>query len=141
MSAFEVCNVVLEKLNSGKYDVIVINFANPDMVGHTGLLDAAVTAAQTVDQCVGKILKKVKQLAGAAVITADHGNFERMWDKGTEQSHTAHTTDSVPLIVFDERNKKKKLRSDGILADVVPTLLHMMNLSKPKEMTGQSLFK
>ena len=140
MSAFEVCNVVLEKLDSDKYDVIIVNFANPDMVGHTGLLDAAVIAGQTVDQCVGKILDKVKQLSGAAVITADHGNFERMWDEGTEQSHTAHTTDSVPLIVFDERNKNRKLRSDGRLADVVPTLLEMMQLPKPEEMTGQSLF-
>jgi len=141
MSAFEVCDVVLEKLDSDKYDVVVINFANPDMVGHTGFLDAAIIAGQTVDACVGKILEKVKQLAGAAVITADHGNFERMWDEGNELSHTAHTTDSVPLIVFDERNKNRELRSDGRLADVVPTLLDMMGLPKPEEMTGQSLLK
>lgn len=141
MSAYEVCDVVLERLESNKYDVMVINFANPDMVGHTGILSAAVKAAEAVDQCVGKILDKVKALGGAAIITADHGNFEKMLDFETNQPFTSHTTGDVPLIVFDERNKNRKLRSGGRLADIGPTLLEMMNLPQPEEMTGQSLFE
>jgi len=141
MSAYEVTDVVLERLDSNKYDVIVINFANPDMVGHTGILDAAVNAAQTVDECVGKILDKVKSMGGAAIITADHGNFEKMMDKTPENPHTAHTIGDVPLVVFDERYKNNKLRQGGRLADVGPTLLDMMGLPKPEEMTGESLLK
>lgn len=139
MSAFEVCDVVLQRLEMNKYDVIVINFANPDMVGHTGILEAAVKAAETVDTCIGKILDKVKQLGGAAIITADHGNFEKMRDTDGGP-HTAHTIGDVPLIVFDELNKNGKLRSGGRLADVLPTLLEMMELPQPPEMTGKSLF-
>ncbi len=139
MSAFEVCDVVLQRLETNKYDVIVINFANPDMVGHTGILEAAIKAAEVVDQCVGKILDKVKQLGGAAIITADHGNFEKMRDENGGP-HTAHTVGDVPLIIFDELNKNRKLRNNGRLADVMPTLLEMMELPKPEEMTGKSLF-
>ena len=139
MSAYEVCDVVLEKLGSEKYDVIVINFANPDMVGHTGILAAAVKAGETVDSCVGRILDRVKQLGGAAIITADHGNFERMVDPVTHNPHTSHTIGDVPLIVFDELNKNKTMRPQGRLADVMPTLLDMMELEKPTEMTGKSL--
>jgi 2,3-bisphosphoglycerate-independent phosphoglycerate mutase len=139
MSALEVCDIVLQRLDTGKYDVIVVNFANPDMVGHTGILEAAVKAAETVDACVGKILDKVKQLGGAAIVTADHGNFEKMSDENGNP-YTSHTTGDVPLIVFDELNKNKKLRSGGRLADVMPTLLDMMELPKPEEMTGESLF-
>ena len=139
MSAYEVCDVVLEKLDAGKYDVFIMNFANPDMVGHTGILEAAIKAAETVDTCVGKILDKVKQLGGAAIITADHGNFEKMSDENGNP-YTSHTTGDVPLIVFDELNKDKKLRSGGKLADVLPTLLEMMELPQPVEMTGKSLF-
>jgi len=139
MSAFEVCDVVMQRLETDKYDVIVINFANPDMVGHTGILEAAVKAAETVDQCVGRILEKVKQLGGAAIITADHGNFEKMRDENGNP-YTSHTTGDVPLIVFDELNKDKKLRSGGRLADVMPTLLEMMEIPQPQEMTGESLF-
>jgi len=139
MSAYEVCDVVLARLDTGKYDVVVVNFANPDMVGHTGILEAAVKAAETVDQCVGRILDKVKQLGGAAIITADHGNFEKMRDENGGP-HTAHTIGDVPLIIFDELNKNRKLRSGGRLADVMPTLLEMMELPQPAEMTGKSLF-
>ena len=92
-----------------------------------------------VDECVGKILEKVKELGGAAIITADHGNFEQMYDETTNGPHTAHTVGDVPLIVFDEKNKNRKLRSGGRLADVMPTLLDMMELPKPPEMTGESL--
>lgn len=141
MSAFEVAEVVLERLDSNKYDVVVVNFANPDMVGHTGILSAAVKAAETVDQCVGRILDKVKSLGGIALITADHGNFEKMWDTEKNMPHTAHTIGDVPLIVFDERYKGRKLRQGGRLADVGPTLLEMMDLPKPEEMTGQSLLE
>ncbi len=139
MSAYEVCEVVLKRLDSKKYDVIVVNFANPDMVGHTGILAAAIKAAETVDECVGRILDKVKALGGVAIISADHGNFERMWDKAKNKPHTAHTIGDVPLIVFDERYKNSKLREGGRLADIGPTLLEMMDLPQPKEMTGQSL--
>jgi 2,3-bisphosphoglycerate-independent phosphoglycerate mutase len=141
MSAYEVCEVVLERLDSNKYDLIVINFANPDMVGHTGVLEAAVKAAEAVDECVGRILDKVKSMGGVALITADHGNFERMWDYPKDQPHTAHTVGDVPLIVFGESLKGSKLKQDGRLADIGPTLLQMMDLPQPKEMTGQSLLQ
>ncbi|MGD8786165.1 MAG: 2,3-bisphosphoglycerate-independent phosphoglycerate mutase [Phycisphaerales bacterium] len=141
MSAYEVTDVVLERLDSNKYDVIVINFANPDMVGHTGILSAAIKAAEAVDECVGRILEKVKALGGAAIITADHGNFEKMIDGSPDSPHTAHTIGDVPLIIFDEHFKKSKLREDGRLADIGPTLLEMMKLSKPEEMTGKSLLE
>jgi len=141
MSAYEVADVVLERLDSDKYDVVVVNFANPDMVGHTGILEAAISAAEVVDECVGKILDKVKAMGGAAIITADHGNFEKMIDGSPDQPHTAHTVGDVPLVVFDERFKNRKLRQDGRLADIGPTLLAMMGLPQPKEMTGQSLLE
>jgi 2,3-bisphosphoglycerate-independent phosphoglycerate mutase len=141
MSAYEVTDVVLERLESNKYDVIIINFANPDMVGHTGILDAAIKAAEAIDTCVGKILDKVKQLGGAAIVTADHGNFEKMIDGAPDKPHTAHTVGDVPLIIFDEQYKGKKLRQGGTLADIGPTLLDMMKLPQPKEMTGKSLLQ
>lgn len=139
MSAYEVAEVVLERLDTGKYDVVIINFANPDMVGHTGILEAAIKAAEVVDECVGRILDKVKSLGGTAIITADHGNFEKMTDGDPDNPHTAHTVGDVPLIVFDQKYKGRKLRDDGRLADVGPTLLEMMGVAKPEEMTGQSL--
>lgn len=139
MSAYEVTDVVLERLESNNYDVAVINFANPDMVGHTGVLSAAIKAAETVDQCVGRILDKVKSLGGSAIITADHGNFEKMIDGDPNSPHTAHTIGDVPLVIFDERFRGTKLREDGRLADVGPTLLAMMDIPQPEEMTGMSL--
>jgi len=141
MSAYEVTDVVLERLASGCYDVVVVNLANPDMVGHTGILSAAIKAAEAVDECVGRILNKVKELAGAAIITADHGNFEKMIDGTPDNPHTAHTTGDVPLIIFDQRCKNAKLRPEGTLADVGPTLLQMMNIPQPEEMTGKSLIE
>jgi 2,3-bisphosphoglycerate-independent phosphoglycerate mutase len=141
MSAYEVCEVVLDRLESNKYDVIVINFANPDMVGHTGVLSAAIKAAEAVDECVGRILDKVKFLGGSAIITADHGNFEKMIDGSPDKPHTAHTIGDVPLVVFSERYKNRKLREGGRLADIGPTLLEMMDIPQPEEMTGQSLFE
>lgn len=139
MSAYEVADVVVQRLDSNKYDVVVVNFANPDMVGHTGILSAAIKAAEVVDECVGKVLDRVKSMDGATIVTADHGNFEKMTDKGPDDPHTAHTVGDVPLIVFDERYKNYKLRDGGRLADIGPTLLEMMGLPKPEEMTGRSL--
>jgi 2,3-bisphosphoglycerate-independent phosphoglycerate mutase len=141
MSAVEVANVVLERLESNKYDAMVINFANPDMVGHTGDLSAAIKAAEVVDQCVGKILDKVKAMGGAALITADHGNFEKMIDGSPDNPHTAHTVGDVPLIVFDDRFVGRQLRADGTLADIAPTMLELMGLPQPPEMTGRSLLQ
>ena len=141
MSAYEVTEVVLERLDSDKYDVVVINFANPDMVGHTGILSAAIKAAETVDECVGRILNKVKALGGSAIITADHGNFEKMIDGSPDNPHTAHTIGDVPLVIFDERYKNSKLREGGRLADIGPTMLEMMQLPQPEEMTGKSLIE
>jgi 2,3-bisphosphoglycerate-independent phosphoglycerate mutase len=141
MNAYEVCEVVLERLDSNKYDVIVVNFANPDMVGHTGVLSAAIKAAEVVDECVGRILDKLKSMGGTAIISADHGNFEKMIDGSPDNPHTAHTIGDVPLIVFDERFKGRKLRQGGRLADIGPTLLAMMDLPQPKEMTGRSLIE
>lgn len=141
MSAYEVTEVVLERLDSGKYDAMIVNFANPDMVGHTGILEAAIKAAEVVDECVGRILEKVRALGGAAIVTADHGNFEKMIDGTPDKPHTAHTTGDVPLIIFDERYKGRKLRRGGTLADTAPTLLEMMGLAQPEQMTGKSLLQ
>jgi 2,3-bisphosphoglycerate-independent phosphoglycerate mutase len=141
MSAYEVTDVVLDRLEPNEYDVVVINFANPDMVGHTGVLSAAIKAAEAVDECVGRILDKIKTLGGSAIITADHGNFEKMIDENPDDPHTAHTIGDVPLVVFDERYKHANLHEDGTLADIGPTLLEMMELPQPQEMTGRSLLK
>jgi 2,3-bisphosphoglycerate-independent phosphoglycerate mutase len=141
MSAYEVVDVVLGRLDSKEYDVMVINFANPDMVGHTGVLAAATKAAEVVDECVGKVLEKVQSLGGGAIITADHGNFERMWDVEKNQPHTAHTVGDVPLIIFDDHYKDVSLAQGGRLADVGPTLLDVMGLPQPEEMVGRSLLQ
>jgi 2,3-bisphosphoglycerate-independent phosphoglycerate mutase len=141
MSANGVCEIVLEKMEANKYDVIIVNFANPDMVGHTGVIDAAIIAGETVDNCVGQILDKVKELGGGAVILADHGNFEKMWDSENDMQHTAHTVGKVPMIVFDERFKGKKMKDGGKLADAIPTMFEIMGLDKPAEMTGGSLLE
>ena len=139
MSANEVCDLLLEKMDSDEYDIFIVNFANPDMVGHTGILSAAVEACETVDKCVGKVLDKTKELGGAAVILADHGNSEKMAEGSLDKPFTSHTTGDVPFVIFDEDLKDSKLKADGKLADVVPTLLDMMGIDKPKEMTGESL--
>jgi len=139
MSAYEVASVVVERLESDKYDVMVVNFANPDMVGHTGDLSAATKAAEVVDECVGKVIDKVRSMGGAAIVTADHGNFEKMIDGSPDNPHTAHTIGDVPLVIFDDRYKGRTLRPDGTLADIGPTLLEVMGLPQPPEMTGRSL--
>jgi 2,3-bisphosphoglycerate-independent phosphoglycerate mutase len=139
MSAYEVKDIAMAKLEANEFDVVIMNFANPDMVGHTGVLEAAVKAGEVVDECVGQILDKVKELGGSAIILADHGNFSRMWDFENNMPHTAHTVGSVPFIVFDEKFKTRKMKPNGRLADVVPTMLEVMGLDKPKDMTGESL--
>lgn len=139
MSAFEVTEVVLERLASQKYDVMVVNYANPDMVGHTGVMEAAIVAAQTVDACVGRLVEKIEQAGGSAMITADHGNLELMYDLANQCPFTSHTTGAVPLILVDKKYQHCKLRENGRLADVIPTMLHVMGLEKPGEMTGTSL--
>ncbi|MGN6368037.1 MAG: 2,3-bisphosphoglycerate-independent phosphoglycerate mutase [Phycisphaerae bacterium] len=139
MSAHQVCDIVLKEIETGAHDVYVVNFANGDMVGHTGNLQAAIKGVEVVDACVGKIVDLTLKKGGALIVTADHGNCEQMWDPINNCPHTAHTTYDVPLIVVDERFKGKKLREGGRLADIAPTALKMMGLEKPKEMTGESL--
>ena len=139
MSALLVTDAVLERLGNNKYDALIVNFANPDMVGHTGVIDAAVSAVQTVDQCVGKIIDKIIQIGGAALVTADHGNVELMFDPQNNVPFTSHTTFPVPFILVDQKLKNAKILPGGILADVVPTLLQLQGLPQPTEMTGRSL--
>ena len=147
MSALLVRDEVLLRIRADKYDLIVLNFANPDMVGHTGIFDAAVKAVETVDGCVGTIVDAILQKGGAVLLTADHGNAEKMKDETTGQPHTAHTTNPVPfsLIMNDacksEGKRKYDLRDDGILADIAPTALKLLNIDQPKAMTGRSLIK
>jgi 2,3-bisphosphoglycerate-independent phosphoglycerate mutase len=141
MSAYEVTKALIDKINEDKYDVIILNFANGDMVGHTGILDAAIKAVETVDLCLGKIIDLVvKEKKGVALITADHGNCEQMIDYITNSPMTAHTTNDVPFILVSDREDLKKVKlQDGILADIAPTMLDILGIKKPKEMTGKSL--
>ncbi len=138
MSAVEVTEKVIEKIGDGIYDMIVLNYANADMVGHTGIFDAAVKALEVVDACVGKVAAKVLECGGAVLLTADHGNAEQMYDPDTAQPHTAHTTNPVPFVLIMD-NENARLRDDGILADVAPTMLDLLGLAVPATMTGTSL--
>ncbi|MBW2452709.1 MAG: 2,3-bisphosphoglycerate-independent phosphoglycerate mutase [Deltaproteobacteria bacterium] len=137
MSAPEVTEEVIKRIGENRYDLIVLNYANPDMVGHTGNLSAAVAAMETVDTCVGRVVDAIHAAGGCAIITSDHGNCEQMKDDHGSP-HTAHTANLVPLIMVDSQNPKHLLRS-GILADLAPTILSLMKLKIPAEMTGQSL--
>ncbi len=134
MSACKIRNDVIKNVRSKKYDVIIINFANPDMVGHTGILKAAIRAVETTDKCVSDIVKEVQKLKGTVLITADHGNCEEMIGK----RKTSHTTNKVPFIIVSGQKKKIKLKN-GVLADIAPTMLDILKIKKPKEMTGKSL--
>ncbi|MCI8816521.1 MAG: 2,3-bisphosphoglycerate-independent phosphoglycerate mutase [Angelakisella sp.] len=136
MSAFEVTDEVIGRLESGKYDVIILNYANCDMVGHTGVFEAAVKAVETVDQCVGRMVAKIQELGGAALITADHGNADQMWDE-EGKPFTAHTTNPVPFVAVG--TGAKALRDGGRLADIAPTMLEVLGLPQPQEMDGRSL--
>ena len=138
MSAPAVCDKLVEAIKSGKYDVVIINFANPDMVGHTGIEDAAIKAIETVDACVGRAVDAVKEMDGVLFICADHGNAEQLVDYETGTPFTAHTTNPVPFILVNA-DPSYKLREGGCLADIAPTLIELMGMEQPKEMTGKSL--
>jgi 2,3-bisphosphoglycerate-independent phosphoglycerate mutase len=137
MSAFQVSQDVLEALSSEVFDVIVLNFANLDMVGHTGIMDAAIKAVETVDSCVKEVIEKLLSMGGFALITADHGNAELMCDENGKP-HTAHTTLPVPFVLV-KNDIHTTLRSDGVIGDIAPTLLQLMGVNQPEEMTGKSL--
>ncbi|MCI5741064.1 MAG: 2,3-bisphosphoglycerate-independent phosphoglycerate mutase [Lachnospiraceae bacterium] len=138
MSAYEVCDKLTDAIRSGKYDVIIINFANPDMVGHTGVEEAAIKAVEAVDECVGKAVEAIKEVDGVMFICADHGNAEQLIDYQTEAPFTAHTTNKVPFILVNY-DPAYTLREGGCLADIVPTLIETMGMEQPTEMTGKSL--
>ena len=138
MSAYEVCDKLTGAIRSEKYDVIIINFANPDMVGHTGVQAAAVKAIETVDGCVGRAVEALKEVDGQMFICADHGNAEQLIDYETGEPWTAHTTNPVPFILVNA-DPKYTLRENGCLADIIPTLIQLMGMEQPAEMTGESL--
>ena len=140
MSAAEVTAAAKAAILSGNYGLIVVNFANPDMVGHTGSLPAAIKAVEATDRGVGELLGALEQMKGKAVICADHGNCEQMWDFANNSPHTSHTLNLVEVFVVDDAfTPDTKLRPGGRLADLAPTLLDLMGLPKPVEMTGESL--
>ena len=141
MSVFELTDRVVEAISSKKFDVIMMNIANPDMVGHTGVMSAAVEAVHDTDVAVDRILAAVEKVDGVALITADHGNAELMFDSTTGQPHTAHTTNPVPLILVDPHKRFGTLRNGGSLQNVAPTILAILGIEQPKEMTGQSLLE
>ncbi len=138
MSAYEVCEKLVTAIKSEQYDVIIINFANPDMVGHTGVESAAIKAVEAVDACVGKAVDAIKSVDGVMFICADHGNAEQLVDYETGEPFTAHTTNPVPFILVNY-DQAYTLREGGCLADIVPTLIEVMGKEQPKEMTGKSL--
>ncbi|MEW5949708.1 MAG: 2,3-bisphosphoglycerate-independent phosphoglycerate mutase [Thermodesulfobacteriota bacterium] len=140
MSAYQVTDEVIRRIKTGEYDLIVLNYANPDMVGHTGILEAAIQACETVDLCLGRVVSTfLEESGGAVIITADHGNAEEMVDPEDGSPHTAHTANLVPLILIDEQRPLQNLRQ-GILADIAPTILSIQGLPVPEEMTGTPLF-
>ncbi|HIV87902.1 MAG TPA: 2,3-bisphosphoglycerate-independent phosphoglycerate mutase [Candidatus Pygmaiobacter gallistercoris] len=138
MSAYEVCDEMIRRIESGKYDVIILNFANCDMVGHTGVFDAAVKAVEAVDTCVGRIVEALEKCGGAMLLTADHGNADKMYE-ADGSPFTAHTTNPVPFLVYGVPGAK--LREGGRLADIAPTMLKIMGLAQPAEMTGKSIIE
>lgn len=139
MSANEVCENVLKAIDNPEYGFILVNFANPDMVGHTGIMEAAVKACETVDTCVGKIAKKALENDVTMIITADHGNAESMFNKETNSPQTAHTTNLVPFIIVS--NDEYEVADNGALCDIAPSVLDILGIEKPSEMTGKSIVK
>jgi 2,3-bisphosphoglycerate-independent phosphoglycerate mutase len=136
MSALEITEKLVENILARRYGFILVNYANPDMVGHTGILEAAIKAVEALDECLGRVLRAARDADARVLITADHGNLEIMQDAATGQPHTAHTTDPVPFIAVGE---KVRLRDGGLLADVAPTVLQLLGIDQPVEMTGRSL--
>lgn len=141
MSAYEVTSMLISKLQENIYDVVILNFANPDMVGHTGSIAATVKALETVDDCLGRIAGQIEKLGGTVIITADHGNAESMIDEKTNSPLTAHTTNPVPFVLVDEKYKGQSLRDGGALCDIAPTFLDILKEEVPGEMTGISLLE
>ena len=139
MSAYDVAEKAVQLIEGGEYDAMILNFANSDMVGHTGVLEAAEKAVSAVDECVGKVIAAIQKAGGEAIITADHGNSDMMIDPQTGGPFTAHTTNPVPFLLVSERFRGAKLRDGGILADIAPTLLELMGLPQPAEMEGKSM--
>ncbi len=138
MSAYQVAEEAVKRIESGKYDVMILNFANPDMVGHTGVMAAATAAIHAVDECAAKVVEAVRKTGGCAIITADHGNSEQMVEPDGSP-FTAHTTNPVPVIYVNDKDPGAKLRQGGRLADLAPTLLDILGMEKPADMTGESL--
>ena len=140
MSVYEVTEQLLSAITSQSFEVIICNFANGDMVGHTGIMDAALKAVAAVDDCLGKVEAAIKQTGGVLLVTADHGNVEKMMDETTHQPYTAHTIGKVQLVLVNDQSGVKSLK-DGRLADIAPTMLELLNLDRPSEMTGRSLLE
>jgi 2,3-bisphosphoglycerate-independent phosphoglycerate mutase len=140
MSAVAVTDAALERLQTGRYALIILNFANPDMVGHTGIMPAAITAMETVDTCIGRLVTALLAAGGTTLITADHGNCEQMTD-ATGKPHTAHTSNRVPLLLVDPAHRTLRQDESGRLADLAPTILALLGLPQPPEMTGKSLLQ
>jgi 2,3-bisphosphoglycerate-independent phosphoglycerate mutase len=139
MSAAGIADAVVKATEEGTFDVVIVNFANADMVGHSGKIEPTIKAVETVDACLGRIETAVRAKGGAILITADHGNAEMMVDPATGGPHTAHTTNPVPFIVVAENANQYTLKANGSLRDISPTLLGMMGVDEPKEMTGTDL--
>jgi 2,3-bisphosphoglycerate-independent phosphoglycerate mutase len=141
MAARGVADATVEAIESGKYDFVLVNFANPDMVGHTGVLDAAINAVEVVDEGVGRIVAAARKHGGAVLVTADHGNCELMKDPATGQPHTAHTLNPVPLLYVNDADREAVIRPGGRICDVAPTMLHLLGIAQPAAMTGKSLIE
>ncbi|MGA7104970.1 MAG: 2,3-bisphosphoglycerate-independent phosphoglycerate mutase, partial [Candidatus Deferrimicrobiaceae bacterium] len=139
MSAYEVAERAVAEVGSGRHDVLILNFANGDMVGHTGILSAAIRAIEAVDANLRRVVEVIWEVGGVALVTADHGNAEQMVDPDTGGPHTAHTTNPVPLILADPQARGMTLRSDRALEDIAPTILMMLGISAPAEMTGEDI--
>jgi 2,3-bisphosphoglycerate-independent phosphoglycerate mutase len=140
MSAYGVTEAVIEAIRSNQYQFVLVNFANPDMVGHTGFLDKAIIAVQTVDDCVRRVVEATVSRGGVALVTADHGNSDQMLDYDTGKPHTAHTTNLVPFIYVADKKPAWRF-ANGVLANVAPTILDLLGLEQPKEMTATSLVR
>jgi 2,3-bisphosphoglycerate-independent phosphoglycerate mutase len=141
MNATGVTDTAVEHIRSGDYDLIVMNYANADMVGHTGVVEAAIKAVEVVDTGVGRIVEATLAMGGGLLITADHGNAEQLIDYETGKPFTAHTTFPVPLYLIVPQMAQVRLRNDGILADVAPTILDVLGISQPQDMTGHTLIQ
>ena len=141
MSAYGIRDAAVQAIRSGKYGLVVVNFANPDMVGHTGVVSACVSACEIVDSCVADLLQAVDAIEGNALITADHGNCDQLWNFDNDGPHTAHTLNPVEVVLYGESLKGVELHEQGCLGDIAPTLLAMMHVEQPQAMTGRSLIR